>query len=152
MNLILSLKYRYLCINYKNQIVYMSKLSDKIDLTKDFPVTSFEEWKQVAEKNLKGLPFDKKLITKTYEGIDLQPIYTSKDISENPLTDNFPGFTNYVRGNDSTGSVQNGWLISQELPYFNSKDYNDALKFDLARGLSAINFKPDRSLAAFERS
>jgi methylmalonyl-CoA mutase len=113
----------------------MSKLSDKLDLKKDFPYTSFDEWKKVAEKDLKGQPFDKKLITKTYEGIDLQPIYTSEDINNNPLLDNFPGFQNNVRGDKSQGNVENGWLVSQELPYFDASDYNKALKFDLTRGL-----------------
>lgn len=121
----------------------MSKLSDKLDLKKDFPYTSFDEWKKVAEKDLKGQPFDKKLITKTYEGIDLQPIYTNEDIHNNPLLDNFPGFYNHVRGDKSQGNVENGWLVSQELPYFDPSDYNKALKFDLTRGLSTVNFKPD---------
>jgi methylmalonyl-CoA mutase len=123
----------------------MSKLSDKLDLKKDFPYTSFDEWKKVAEKDLKGLPFDKKLITKTYEGIDLQPIYTNEDLSNNPLVDSFPGFHNHVRGNKSKGNVENSWLVSQELPYYSPADYNAALKFDLPRGLSIINFKLDKA-------
>lgn len=52
------------------------KLDEKLNLKKDFPIPSFDEWKQLVEKDLKGESFDKKLITKTYEGIDLQPIYT----------------------------------------------------------------------------
>ena len=42
------------------------KLGDKPDLKKDFPVPSFDDWKQQVEKDLKGESFDKKLITKTY--------------------------------------------------------------------------------------
>lgn len=123
----------------------MSKLSDRLDLKKDFPYTSFDEWKKVAEKDLKGLPFDKKLITKTYEGIDLQPLYSKEDLSANTLIDNFPGFHNNVRGNKSKGNVENSWLVSQELPYYSPSDYNEALKFDLQRGLSVINFKLDKA-------
>jgi methylmalonyl-CoA mutase len=123
----------------------MSKLSDKLDLKKDFPGTSFEEWKKAAEKDLKGVPYDKKLITKTYEGIDLSPIYTKDDIKHNPLTDNFPGFTNYVRGNSADGYVKNDWYISQELPYATAEELNAALKFDLARGLSSINIRLDKA-------
>jgi len=123
----------------------MSKLSDKLDLKKDFPYTSFDEWKKVAEKDLKGLPFDKKLITKTYEGIDLQPLYSKEDLSANPLIDNFPGFHNHVRGSKSKGNVENSWLVSQELPYYSPSEYNEALKFDLQRGLSVINFKLDKA-------
>lgn len=123
----------------------MSKLSDKLDLKKDFPYTSFDEWKKAAEKDLKGLPFDKKLITKTYEGIDLQPIYTNEDLKDNPLVDNFPGFHNHVRGNKAKGNTENGWLVSQELPYYSPAEYNSTLKYDLPRGLSTINFKLDKA-------
>ncbi len=121
----------------------MSKLSDKLDLNKDFPGTSFEEWKKVAEKDLKGLPYDKSLITKTYEGIDLQPIYSKENTENNPLLENFPGFSNFVRGSKHEGNLQNGWLISQELPYFNPEEYNEAIKYDLERGLNSIYFRPD---------
>ncbi len=121
----------------------MSKLSDNLELRKDFPSTSFEDWKKAVEKDLKGQSYDKSLITKTYEGIDLQPIYTQDNIKDNPLIDNFPGYNNYVRGNKTEGNLKNGWMVSQELPYFNPKEYNEALKFDLERGLTTINFRPD---------
>ncbi len=121
----------------------MSKLSDNLELRKDFPSTSFEDWKKAAEKDLKGQSYDKSLITKTYEGIDLQPIYTQENIKENPLLENFPGYNNYVRGNKTEGNLKNGWLVSQELPYYSPREYNEALKYDLERGLTAIYFKPD---------
>ena len=123
----------------------MSKLSDKPDLKKDFPGTSFDEWKKAAEKDLKGVPFEKKLVTKTYEGIDLAPIYTKDDIKDNPLTDNFPGFTNFVRGNKPDGYVRNNWDISQEIYAPTPEKLNEALIHDLDRGQTSINIKPDRA-------
>ncbi len=123
----------------------MSKLSDKPDLKKDFPGTSFDEWKKAAEKDLKGVPFEKKLITKTYEGIDLAPIYTKDDIKDNPLTDNFPGFTNFARGNKPDGYVENNWYISQEIYAPTPEKLNEALIFDLDRGQTSINIKPDKA-------
>ena len=33
-------------------------------------------WRAAAEESLDGAPFEKKLITKTPEGIDLQPLYS----------------------------------------------------------------------------
>ena len=44
----------------------MSKLPEKFNLQNDFPETPYEEWKKTAEKDLKGVPFEKKLITKNY--------------------------------------------------------------------------------------
>ncbi len=69
------------------------KLGDKPDLIKDFPVLSFDDWKKQVEKDLKGESFDKKLITKTYEEINLQPLYTSNDIKDLPQINNFPGLS-----------------------------------------------------------
>ena len=48
----------------------------------EFPVPTYDEWKAAAIESLKGADFDKKLLTKTYEGITLKPIYT--DIPPTP--------------------------------------------------------------------
>ena len=45
----------------------------------EFPVPTYDEWKAAAIESLKGADFDKKLLTKTYEGITLKPIYTDAD-------------------------------------------------------------------------
>ena len=37
----------------------------------EFPVPTYDEWKAAAIESLKGADFDKKLLTKTYEGITL---------------------------------------------------------------------------------
>ena len=50
----------------------------------EFPVPTYDEWKAAAIESLKGADFDKKLLTKTYEGITLKPIYTDADYSANP--------------------------------------------------------------------
>ena len=52
------------------------------ELLAEFPATSYQEWRKAAEETLDGAPFEKKLITRTAEGIDLQPIYTADDASK----------------------------------------------------------------------
>ena len=42
--------------------------------TTSFEDVNYVKWKEVAVKSLRGKPFEK-LITKTTEGIDLQPLY-----------------------------------------------------------------------------
>jgi len=121
----------------------MNKLSDKLNLKKDFPYTSYDEWKSAVEKDLKGVPFEKKLITKTYEGIDLNPLYTADDLKNNPLTENFPGFTNFARGSNAKSVVESGWIISQDYNYADVEKINEAVRFDLTRGLNGINLKFD---------
>lgn len=119
------------------------KLDDKPDLKKDFPPNSFEDWKQQVEKDLKGESFDKKLLTKTYEEITLQPLYTSNDIKSLPQLNNFPGFHNYLRGNFASGFNGRDWEISQEYNQALPEELNEAIKYDLQRGLNSINIVLD---------
>jgi hypothetical protein len=58
----------------------------------EFPPTPYEEWRKAVDKALKGAPFEKRLITKTYEEIDLQPMYQHEDIEGLPHLDRLPGF------------------------------------------------------------
>ena len=119
------------------------KLDENLNLKKKFPVPSFDEWKTQVEKDLKGESFDKKLLTKTYEGITLQPLYTSNDINDLPHLNNFPGFQNFVRGNSASGFVNHDWEIAQEYNQALPEDLNEALRFDLQRGLNSINIVLD---------
>ncbi len=119
------------------------KLGEKPDLKKDFPVPLFKEWKQQVEKDLKGDSFDKKLITKTYEGINLQPLYTSNDIKDLPQVNNFPGFDNFLRGSNVSGYNNRSWEIAQEYSQALPEDLNNAIKYDLQRGLNSINIVLD---------
>ena len=119
------------------------KLGDKPDLIKDFPVLNFDDWKKQVEKDLKGESFDKKLITKTYEEINLQPLYTSNDIKDLPQINNFPGFQNYLRGSNVSGYTSRSWEIAQEYNQSLPEDLNEALRSDLKRGLNSINIVLD---------
>ncbi|HMN49367.1 MAG TPA: methylmalonyl-CoA mutase family protein [Ignavibacteriaceae bacterium] len=118
------------------------KLGDNPDLKKDFPVPSFEEWKNQVIKDLKGEPFEK-LITKTYEEINLHPLYTSNDIKDLLQINNFPGFENYLRGNSASGFNGRDWEIAQEYNQALPEDLNEALRSDLKRGLNSINIVLD---------
>ncbi len=119
------------------------KLEEKPDLKKDFPILSFEDWENQVEKDLKGESFDKKLITKTYEEINLQPLYTSNDIKDLPQINNFPGFQNYLRGNSVSGYIGRDWEIAQEYNQALPEDLNETLRSDLNRGLNSINIVLD---------
>ena len=52
---------------------------ERLALAADFPATSVEAWKESLEKVLNGAPFEKKMVIKTYDGIDIQPLYTKAD-------------------------------------------------------------------------
>ena len=54
-------------------------LDNGFKLTDVFPPISVDRWREVVEKDLKGASFQKKLVTHTYEGAEIQPLYTAED-------------------------------------------------------------------------
>ena len=59
-------------------------------LKKDFPAATYEEWRKAAEALLKGAPFEKVLNTRTYEGVELRPIYNAEDTKDLPHLERCP--------------------------------------------------------------
>lgn len=112
--------------------------STNVDLS-EFEIPTYEEWRKAAEDALKGAPFDKKLITKTYEHIDLQPIYNESDRDKvKYVAESLPGSFPYTRGICSTGYKTESWTIAQRTMYPTPELMNQALKEDLKRGQTGI--------------
>ncbi|MDQ8180112.1 methylmalonyl-CoA mutase family protein [Pelagicoccus sp. SDUM812005] len=109
------------------------------DLLKDFKQATYEEWRQAAEALLKGAPFEKRMLTKTPEGIVLQPIYRKEDVEELATSRSAPGEGNFARGSDASGYLGKAWEIAQEQPYGDPQVFNEALLKDLDAGQSAVN-------------
>lgn len=126
-----------------NQEYNRIKLNDKLNLREDFPAVSFDEWKEQAVSDLKGAPYEKKLITKTFEGINLKPIYTREDLTHLEHLSSFPGFTPFMRGRTANGYLPGSWDICQSIPYGDPQEFNEALKYDLKRGQNSIPLSID---------
>ena len=120
----------------------MSKTTTQ-PLFADFPAATDADWRKAAEEGLAGAPFDKKLITRTPEGIDLQPIYSRTDGEKLSLPEAWPGVAPYVRGVDALGSRTAGWFICQEPGSRNPGEFNAALQRDLLRGQNAVSLPLD---------
>ncbi|MEY4578108.1 MAG: hypothetical protein RL701_2811 [Pseudomonadota bacterium] len=56
----------------------------KQGLLAEFPSVTYEAWRSQVERDLKGADFDKRLLTRTLEGIVVQPLYTARDVSDLP--------------------------------------------------------------------
>lgn len=110
-----------------------------------FPPVSRETWKAQVEAELKGVPFEKKMLSPTYEGITLQPIYRREDVAGLPHIHSLPGFGPYVRGSSAVGVVERGWEVSQEIATPDAAGFNDAARSGLDRGLTALNMVVDRA-------
>lgn len=118
-------------------------MTEREHLFDEFSPATYEAWRAAAEKTLKGASFDKKLITRTYEGIDLQPIYRQEDSADIPHTNTMPGFPPYIRSTHVTGYCVIPWAISQEIPYATPKAFNEALRADIERGQDTLNLVVD---------
>jgi methylmalonyl-CoA mutase len=114
------------------------RLEKTLDLTSDFAPPSYKEWKTAAEEHLKGVPFEKALVTQTYENINLQPIYRKQDIENLPFLGEKPGFGYNLRGTSTRGYLDKPWDICQAIPYDNPEELNHALRCDLERGQTAV--------------
>jgi len=109
-----------------------------LGLRDDFPVPTLDEWQAECVKLLKGVPFEKKMYTPTYEGITLRPLYTQADVANLPHVAGLPGQAPFVRGGHPLGYRPSPWQVAQELPYPTAEEFNEALVHDLARGQDAV--------------
>jgi methylmalonyl-CoA mutase len=114
-------------------------------LLAEFPAVSFDDWRRLVEAELKGVPFDKKMFTETYEGIRLRPLYRSADVADLPHLNSYPGFAPFVRGARASGYVKRPWEVSQEIAVSSPTAFNDAARTSLGRGLNALNIVVDRA-------
>lgn len=103
----------------------------------EFPSVSNEEWMEVVTRDLKGTPFDKKLVWRTKEGVDVQPYYRADDVEHLPTKDVLPGQFPYVRGT----KADNKWLVRQDMAVLaNAQGLNECLKGIMAHGVNSIGF------------
>jgi methylmalonyl-CoA mutase len=114
-------------------------------LLSEFSPTPYEEWRKEVEAQLKGATYEKKVMTPTYEGITLQPLYRQDDVEGIPNIDSLPGTPPYTRGSRAAGYRGKAWEICQELPYSTAETFNEAVKYDLERGQTAVNLLLDQA-------
>lgn len=111
---------------------------------REFPVPSFEEWRTVIGKSLKGAPFEERLFTLTDEGITLRPIYRQQDIEDLPFISSLPGQFPFVRGVAKADVASHAWEISQKIEEITPKEFNKAARWDLERGQTTLYVVLDR--------
>ena len=108
----------------------------------EFGQPTLEQWKEEAERTLKGAPLDKKTLTKTYEGITLKALYTGDDLKGLLHMGSLPGFAPYVRGARAQGNLK-PWLVAQEITQPTPEAFNQVAKEELAKGSTALNLAVD---------
>ena len=108
----------------------------KEKLFDQFPAVTTEEWKAKVDADLKGVPFEKKLVWRTNEGFNVQPMYRAEDIADLKTTDSLPGEYPYVRGTRDN----NDWLTRQEIIAETPAEANKTALDVLTKGVNSLGF------------
>jgi methylmalonyl-CoA mutase len=118
-------------------------LAPEFSLKDDFPPADYAAWRKLAEADLEGASFEQKLVTHTYEGIDLQPVYARRDWPGEADPAGFPGLAPFVRGARPLGAVQSGWDLRQEHAHPDLAVTNQAILDDLEGGVTSLLLRFD---------
>lgn len=102
-----------------------------------FPPVTYDEWRAKVEADLKGADFDKKLVWRTNEGFNVQPVYRAEDIADLKTTDSLPGQFPYVRGT----RTDNDWLTRQDIVAETAEEANASALDVLTKGVTSLGFK-----------
>ncbi len=123
-------------INKLNQNKVMTNTKQE-SLFAEFPAVSTEQWESVINKDLKGADYDRKLVWKSAEGINVRPYYRAEDLQKIKFLDSAAGQFPYVRGICG----QNNWKVFQTIEITTAEAANaEALEL-LMKGVNAIGFK-----------
>ena len=112
----------------------MAELKEK--LFSDFAPVSTEEWMAKITADLKGAPFEKKLVWKTGEGFNVNPFYRAEDIEGLKTTESLPGEFPYVRGTKK----DNDWKVRQNIEVCCFKGANEKALDLLTKGVTSLGF------------
>ncbi|CAB4765965.1 MAG: methylmalonyl-CoA mutase [Actinobacteria bacterium] len=115
----------------------MSGSSDEVlVLGGEFPTPTRDQWLALAEGVLKGKSFDKVLVSRLYDGVDVQPLYTEADVSKASDPVGLPGAAPFVRG---SSPVSSGWDIRQRVDVgADAGEANSRVLAELEKGATSI--------------
>jgi len=100
--------------------------------TQQFNQVNDAHWREVAVESLRGLPFEK-LITKTLEGIDIQPLYTKEQTKED-LGARQGELLNSIRA----GKTSSDWTVAQRTYTTDGSQFVKEVKEAIDKGNEAI--------------
>lgn len=119
----------------------MSTGASPVSSSDDSLASGFEQggrdaWLGLVSKAIKGAEFEKKMVTKTADGLRIEPVYTRADAL--PATDAaLPGAAPFTRGQKSKRTGL-GWDIRQFYSETDAKTLNAAILDDLAGGTNSL--------------
>ena len=97
-----------------------------------------DQWREVAKRELRGRDLES-LDTKTPEGIDVKPLYTSADTDNLADQNTVPGSDPFVRGIRATMYTGRPWTIRQYAGFSTAEESNDFYRKNLAAGQKGLS-------------
>jgi methylmalonyl-CoA mutase len=116
----------------------MVTIAKEFQLGSDFPKIDYATWRAQVEKELKGAPFEKRIFSRSYEGVELKGLYTEETFPTAGDPAGFPGQPPYVRG-----AGRPGWDIRQPHAHPDPAVANAEIIDDLAGGVTSIALRLD---------
>ena len=111
-------------------------------LFSEFEPTTTQQWIDKITADLKGAPFEKKLVWRTNEGFNVQPFYRLEDLKDLKTVNSLPGEFPYLRGKKKS---ENNWLIRQEIKVEDPAEANKKALDILNRGIDSLSFHVGRA-------
>src|SRR5688572_28770719 len=105
-------------------------------LATGFTPATYDKWRQLVDKALKGADFDKKLVAKTADGLRIEPLYTRADTlpgSEAAA----PGKAPFTRGSHAAAR-DHGWQIHQRVVEADPAAANKVMLEELEGGANGL--------------
>jgi methylmalonyl-CoA mutase len=104
---------------------------DHLTLAADFPKPTHEHWLKLVEGVLKGADFKKKLVHRTHDGVEIQPLYPKAE-GAGRITREEPG----------------RWRVSQRIDHPDPEKANELALLDLENGADALTLVTRNTPAA----
>ncbi len=112
----------------------------ELALASEFPPGTREQWLAAVDKAIKGADFERTLVSRTYDGLTVAPLYTPDDADVAGDPAGLPGLAPFVRGSGGVDRLLYGWDVRQrhELAGRDPVAVNREILTDLERGVTSI--------------
>jgi methylmalonyl-CoA mutase len=114
----------------------MTDTSAALDLASGFDPATFEKWRHLVDKALKGADFERKLVFKTADGLRVEPLYTRADTLAGAASA-VPGKAPFTRGTHGQAQDQ-GWQIHQRVVEADAAAANKVILEELEGGANGV--------------
>lgn len=114
-------------------------MAEKVNgkLFSEFAPNTMQQWLDKVTADLKGADFNKKLVWRTNEGFNVQPMYRLENMADLKNLDCFPGEYPFVRGNKKDN---NDWFVRQDIPVEDLAEANKKALDVLNKGVNSLGF------------